>query len=489
MLRSAAAILVQEIADLRSVISPLELLTPTNYGAMKRQWLESGRKFFNPQFIYDLDAIRINLHQAETILRSLDEVRTYFYAKQSDPLGKLVYNSFDLRCREFYYLAIFLQTLLAGTPGDHYEEPLAKLYGTIDTSDLTLAKAMIEKSPAQALRDKFTENPDLPEASRKKLDKFFKENLFDFRGMLLEAQKDTLKAKDFDAHDIAKHFQTVLNYMRKYATLGLHMSAEEAKSPSYQIEISPKYTAVSVRTFSASGKSVIGIPADRKVNGLKLVALVGHELNSHYRSAMSTRNLYRNIIEYCEEDLLIPLVPFISHSLNGTMSEALAKFSDIQVIGANSIPKPYQVLAIDFVKQGHNFGETMEYVFELARQNHKTEDSALNNAWKYAYRIFRGQTDTSSHCGYAFTKDQCYLIGFTQALREISQTDDRSIETFPDLLRYSALTLDEIKAIGDYENESKCILNDPYRDFPYLISNCLGEPLLSPVEYAANLLL
>ena len=155
MLRSAAAILVQEIADLRSVISPLELLTPTNYGAMRQEWLDSGRKFFNPKFIYDLDAIRINLHQAETILRNLDEVRTYFYAEQSDPLGKLVYNSLDLRCQELRHLATFFKAILEhqGTSDDYREEPLAKLYGTIDTSDLTLAKAMIEKSPAQALRD------------------------------------------------------------------------------------------------------------------------------------------------------------------------------------------------------------------------------------------------------------------------------------------------------------------------------------------------
>jgi|GEM_PF-4605072 len=45
------------------------------------------------------------------------------------------------------------------------------------------------------------------------------------------------------------------------------------------------------------GRPVIKIPSDRVVNGVKLIELVGHELNSHYRSAMATRNYMHELIE------------------------------------------------------------------------------------------------------------------------------------------------------------------------------------------------
>ena len=493
MLRSAAATLIQEIADMRSTLSPLELLTPTNYEAMQNQWLKSGRKFFNPTFTYDLDAIKFSFLQIERILRNIDEFRTYFYRERyNSALESILFNSIDIRCQELYYLAVFFQTILTqqGTPNDHYEEPLTKLYGTVSTNDLALAKSMTEESPVQALQKYFTKNPNIPEPSRIKLDKFFRNNLLNFQGMFRESEKNILESQEFDAQGIATYFQAVLDYMRQYAQFGLHMSTKETELPSYQIGISSKYTAVSVHAFSTNGKSIIGIPADRKVNGLKLIELVGHELNSHYRSAMSTRNLYRKIIEYCEKDLLIPLVPFISHSLNETMSEGLAKLSDIQIAGASGIPKPYQVLAIDFVEQGHNFKETMEYIFELTRQAHKTEGSALDNAWRYAYRIFRGQTDTSSHCGYAFIKDKCYLNGFASVLREISQDDNLARESFVDLLRFSTLTLDEIRLLANHENEfNHELFDNPYRDFSPLANNNHSKSRRDPVNYAASLLL
>ena len=36
-----------EMAQTRSTINAIELITPTNYLAEKQKWLDGGRKFFN----------------------------------------------------------------------------------------------------------------------------------------------------------------------------------------------------------------------------------------------------------------------------------------------------------------------------------------------------------------------------------------------------------------------------------------------------------
>jgi len=174
------------------------------------------------------------------------------------------------------------------------------------------------------------------------------------------------------------------------------------------------------------------------------------------------------------------------------MSEGLAKVSDVKVSGLSGFPRPYQVLAIDFAASGHNFAETMEYVFELTRKNHKTEKTAFDNAWSYTYRIFRGQSDTSAHTAYAFSKDQVYLSGFLKVIRETERgCRARTFDSIMTLLRFSTLTLDELNKIDAVQAEIEApVGRDPFRNWGYNAEGFYrGYAVPDPVELVAKKLL
>lgn len=486
-----------EMAQIRSTINPIELITPTNYLAEKQKWLDGGRKFFNPQFTYDDDAIGDAIQRIDSLapLNDLIEGGTYYDFFRF--YGMFAHQALVKRAEELAALQTFLRTIVNrnSVPGDHYTNPLGRLYGDIDPDDVKFAELLVKYTPEEAYAHQFIWN-DIPTTyDVRKYKRFFDETLRSLNGMFSEEEKVELKKMEFNAEEIAGYFQFVLDYMRENASYNGAMAREEEENPTYYIEVSPKYTAVSVNAFSESGESVIGIPADRKVSGLKLVELVGHELNSHYRSAMSTRAYFRNLLNpYGDTCPILPLIPMMSHSLDETLSEGLAKLNDIRVSGEAGMPKPYQILAIDFVQHGHNFKETMEYVFELTRQNHKTENTALNNAWTYTYRIFRGQRDTSSKCGYAFPKDKVYLSGFLTVVRNAVSWNNmvRHYEPFLGLLRYSTLTLDELDSLDSQQSGADYVIgHESYRQWKYdgmgFYTNYIFHP--DPVEYVANLLL
>lgn len=483
----------------RSRLNVLELLTPTNYGEERQRWLDEGKRPFNPQFHYDKDAIKQAIQDVDVLVgfrEFLISGRYYYWFDTPgyDELGELAYHSLLCRLTELENLKIFLAALGRSGDIDDCIIPFERIYGKIEPGDIELARAMVEAGPEQAFRDHL-----LPKQDRnsvyyvEKCNDFLDQYLNGFRGMFSEDERAKLKNLEFNAKEIADFFRRVRNYTREHAHYGNQMIELEKQDPAYGIKVSPKYTAISVNAFSSSGKSVIGIPAERKVNGLKLIELVGHEINSHYRSAMATRSYFHDLLRQREyKDLLAPLIPMMAHSLNETLSEGLAKFSDVRVSGSAGLPKPYQILAIDFVRNGHNFQETMEYVYDLTRQNRKTEQTALNNAWNYTYRIFRGQRDTSSKCGYAFPKDKVYLCGFTTIVRNVVHWGDteRHSEPFMRLLRYSTLTLEELNILDCKQyTVDRSIASDPYVIWNYVISSSKNHISPDPVEWAANLLL
>lgn len=493
----------REIAQIRSTFNIVELITPINYHEAKQEWVSSWSRFDNPQFIYNEDAIKDaieKIHSLVSLEDLLEKAESYDFFRGS---GNIAYRSLKRRYEELVNLGYYLETLIDHTkmPGDHPNNPLEKLYGPLEPKDVEFAR-LLTKNPVETAYDtSFGWDGSTEDLRAGRCKGFFNGHLRGLKGMFSADDVIRLKAMKFDANDIASYFQLVLDYMRGHAFYGGMMTTEEEKNPSYQIEVSPNYTAINVNAFTSSGKPTIGIPADRKVNGLKLIELVGHELNSHYRSAMSTRALFRSLLDpYDDKCPVIPLIPMMSHSLNETLSEGLAKVSDIRVSGKEGMPKPYQVLAIDFARQGHNFHETMEYIFEMLRGcdfNSTLVRDKLNKAWNYTYRIFRGMRDTSSRCGYAFPKDKVYLCGLTTVVRNFAKwgLEAHHFESFMNLLRYSTLTIEELEYLDSRQNGVDYIFGpDPY---PYWRYGDSGFGLRydsfftspDPVEFIARLLL
>ena len=471
----------REVAELRSRINLTQLLTPINFAEQEQRWKDLGKKPFNPQFEYDEGAMKASIAAIDELLASLeyliDGKGYYDFLKDCNIL---VHHSFIKRSGELRQVRAILDSLIDDRMV-RFEELMRKLYGDIQTHEVELAEMMIEKTPEAAFRE------GLDQEGREKREDFFKNYLNDFEGMFSKEERKELRRLEFDAAGIANYFRLILDYIREHATFNSQMAKEERKDPEYDVDIDSKYTAISVNAFSASGKSVIGIPASRKVSGLKLIELIGHELDCHYRSAMSTRSYFHSLFGiFGSGHPLVPLVPLLSHSVNETLSEGLAKMSDVKVLGRAGLPRPYQVLAINHARHGYNFEETMEYVIELYRQGKKSEDASLRGAFFHTYRVFRGWADTSSRCGLVSPQSKIYLSGFTTILNNLNWSEAvGSDESFLSLLRYSTLTLEEIDVLVC--GRSRSMLGDnPYEKWDY---GKVDYGLPNPVQYAASLLL
>ncbi|MBR3594689.1 DUF1704 domain-containing protein [Candidatus Saccharibacteria bacterium] len=475
--------LAEQAAAIRSKINLIELITPTNVESEKQKWLDSGKEFFNPVFTYDDQKI---VETIEETRKLVDLVKQASWESSSEKIDRIFFDALRRRCHEIEEMAEFLRILR----GDFYFQNiggycLSELYGDLNYPILTLARSMIDSSSEEAIRNMPSFVGTADKFELKKREWFIKEYLNDFNGMFSREEKERLKNTEFDAQGIATIFKIAIDYLQENASFWGDLRKDQIVNPVYSIEIDPKWTAISVNAFSENGHPVIGIPPSRKVNGQKLIELVGHELNSHYRSAISARTMFGLMLG--DKHPLRPLIPFATHSVNHSMGEGLAKISDVRVSGADSIPKPYQVLAINFAQNKHNFKETMEYVYDLTRKNRKSEKTARDNAWNVTYRIFRGLKNTSERSGYAFTKDQVYLTGFVGTIHEYETSYYNYYEDFLSLLRLSTLTLTELREIDRTEDGLDYRIGlDPFEIWSHE-KRVKNKP--DVVEYIANAIL
>lgn len=430
---------IKSVAALSCQLNPVELVTPSNFSAVRSDFrdflatshfLESADQVFddrfNPSFVYDEDKLTGAQKRATTVVELLDDILDSLIPEGY--ADKFVVKVLRDRCEEFRSLNLALQAMLCHNDSDSCHH-FTNIYGLPPVGTLYSSRIF----------NHFTEHAPL----------FLKDDA---------TRRAELQSKQFDAQDIGWLFAKVLRL------IGI---------TGWNVEVSPRFTSIDVRDADSSGGSVIGIPESREVNGLKLLELVGHEINSHLRGSENTRSLFRQLLGNWSP--LLPLVPLLAKSMNETVYEGVAKHSDVYVRGSAGFPSFIPSYIIDSVRHREyllSFAHVLNVVYaeklneaDLAFRKLSPErlNSLANSAWMTTYRLFRGSTQRGG-TGYVFPKDHSYFTGYL------------AVEHLPLATDFSTLTESEVHALNTAAGITSVIRFQDYREV--LLNRC-AECLLS----------
>lgn len=391
---STSLALANSIAHILLQLNPVEIVTPTNLQQEKQTWIaaaQGGGFFGTPRFTYNYSL----LHEVVHFKDSLTNARKYFAThinklSQDDKIiGAILLNRIDDAIRTIK----MAQTIIDGNDKATACLSLQK-YGRPDEHVLRSAQIAAKS----------------------------REHLFgEFPSRFTEAEMVTLKAMSFNAEQIKYWFKRAIDLY------GIR---------NWTIVISDEVSAIDVRDKTASGNPTVYIPTNRRVDGLKLLELIGHEINCHLRDSANTNALLRGLVK--NNPCLLPLVPAMAKSDDEFLYEAHAKLSDVSVNGTSAIPKPYYIVAQELARQGKSFSEVAYTIFELQESTTTKSTKALaTSAWTTAYRVFRGCTNLQNPDGYVFWKDHAYLSGYLAARKNPDSA----------LLDYATLSNDELKML------------------------------------------
>lgn len=380
-----------ELANIICRLNPVELVTPSNASEEKERWIKIAKNGFyiNPYFSYDREALKAVANYSHDLKKYRAQLKASLAPETpvEDVIAEILYSRIDsaIACTE-----LAASILLSDDKAT--SELCLRLYGCPSNTQAIKAYQMVAKEiEPEVIASRFT-----------------------------EAEQKKLKSLSFDAEQIGYWFTEVIN---KYGFEG------------WFVEIDDKYTSIDVRDKNLSGKPVIGIPSDKTVDGLKLLELVGHEIESHLRGSANCRAILVSALG--ADSPLAPLFGIIAKSDNELFYEGVAKLSDVSVNGSSALPLPYATIACDQARRGANFANIAEIIRGMRSDMGQKEDAAIKGAWTTTYRIMRGSTNPSVG-GYSFTKDYIYMCGYDVA----KQTD-------PKLYDYSSMTIEEIQSIAD----------------------------------------
>lgn len=413
-LATAANIIVKIALQL----NPVEIVTPTNVHSEKQAWIEAAERgiFHNPTFTYDNDRLRTiatfgpRLNTAKNQLNEAIEPQTTTDA--------IILGLINDRIDDAYFSIMLAESILLGndresaccTAGKYHRPNRAQI---ADAQILLNPQCTLSAPPAR----------------------FSKET------------RNRLKKLHFDAQGIQSIFQRVI---LEYGIEG------------WEVKIDERATAIDVRNKTADGHPVVVIPADREVTGLKLIELVGHEIECHLRDSENAAQLFYGLIGH--DSPLTPLVPLLAKPDDEMLYEGHAKISDASITGRTALPKPYYTVAQDLAAQGHSFADVANYIYEVRRELGDNENDAIKGAWLACYRAFRGCTNTKNPHSYTFGKDYAYLAGYNIAC---------SMQ-FPEWLDFASLSLIDLQRL----HSAGIQLNAP--KYPYLdVASAIANEILA----------
>ena len=377
------------LARAAMALNPVELITPINLSHEKELWInaDEGEPFLNPEFKYDEFKLSQAAAQGEILRIAADALR---YACQPETdIDNAILEILEHRVQSALCTANMAASILLGcnTAGDYSQ----KIYGTPDKLQvLACYRAAKAHNDSEGAPPCFSSE-----------------------------RCDQLKAVSYDAAGIQREFQRVID---AYGITG------------WDIVIDDDVSAIDVRNKTSCGRPQVVIPRSRKVSGLKLAELIGHELECHLRDSVNAESLFA---EYLNGTPLEPLIPLLAKSDDELFYEGHAKLSDVTIKGESALPHPYYVIAIDAALRGYSFADIGELIYNLRREAGQSHKAAMSGAWTATYRTMRGAVDTLG--GYAYTKDYAYWTGYEVACKVAQQA--------PYLLDYATLTLDELRLL------------------------------------------
>jgi len=348
-------------------LNVVEAVTPVNVAEAKAHFIDEAiqHRFPNIEFQYDIDKLKSCTVRNSAIERARHRILDNL--SPENETDKAIYNILGHRFKQLD-AANRIITGITNQSNDQTAAAVRDLYGTVDDSEFY-----------EAVRCPLKPSPN---------------SIF-----LSDNERAALQNISLNALDIAKYFCGALDYC------GLKK---------WDVEISDQYSSIDARDINLTGHPILGIPSDRRVSGLKLVSLIGHEINCHIRNVENSRAWFTDNLD--EDSPLLPLVPFLSKSFSEKNYEGIAKLSDYQTTG--EVPTSDYLMTIALAQHVDSWSQVASYNYRRAIAAGKSREQAANSAWIHTYRVLRGASDTAHTNGYAFTKDAGYLLGFKR-MREL----------------------------------------------------------------------
>ena len=400
----------EKVHDAIVAINPVEIVTPENANEEKATWIKKAKNgiFDNPVFTYNqkhLDNIIALRPQLERLRSELET--TSCPPDPRDPHGHVA-NQFIL---EHFRTAIedaidttFLAEAIKNGKDDVSKSIIEKKYGYPSKDSFEKALAIVKNNYENNCFEHTVEQSKIRQ----------------------RANLDSLINTEFDAKEIKRMFKWAMD--------------SYPNTEAWPIVISDDYTSIDVRDKSAFGYPIIAIPKSRKVNGMKLAELIGHEIECHWRSSVNA-NLIGAL--KCDDELIY---------------EGLAVLKDknfnLKYLGTINFNSAYYIFSMQKALIGKSFGEVGKAIFDCLPEC--VSDAKAQKAWMYTYRIFRGITDTKNPHGYAFTKDRAYYDGwhYVKELQENGKADYLNFSTL------SQKTFERLMQIVDVDNIRNNVIVD-----------------------------
>ncbi len=380
----------QSLADIIIRLNPVELVTPINVADEKARWLDRAKigLFTNPYFLYNREALKeASSHNFELTAARATLANGLIPETDAEKVIKKILLS---RINNAITATEIAASILLGDDNEVCNLS-RKIYGFPSNNQAYRAYQIVN-------------GEIIPYAKKSRFTK---------------KDQKALKAMQFDAETIGYWFTEVIN----------HYGID-----SWTIEVGDQFTSIDVRDKNLTGRPLVGVPATRKVNGLKLLELIGHEIECHLLGSENCKELVKQILG--ADSPLAPLYPVIAKSDDELFYEGVAKISDVSINGPEALPMPYATIACDQARRGSDFAEIAKLIKDMRFDMGQTEEEALKGAWTTTYRIMRGSTNTELG-GYSFSKDYVYMGGY-----DIAQ------QVSPLFRSFASMTLDEITALA-----------------------------------------
>ena len=385
-----------QLACIAESIDVTELVTPVNRQEARKCWLKNANNnfFTEPEFRYNRNVLKAALQQNRTFVSASRAI-----LDDCEPETEIDRVILDILHRRLENIHSSIQLA----------EAISK------KNDATAASIVHDKygappceSVINAYQIAYDEEPD---------------NRYIAPALYTQDERMMLRSCNIKARDIQCYFQEAL------LLYGFN---------DWRVDISDEVASITVRAAGSNPEKRVIIPPDRVIDGLKLAELIGHEIETHVRTRENSMALFRSLIPLGTP--LSPLVPLLARTSSITMSEGLAKLSDVAISGETALPQPYYIIAISQALRSESFGSVARTVAHaISIKNDFTPEQTLERAWQITYRVFRGISDTANLYGYAFASDSSYFLGYNYVHEKVA----------PNLYDYCNLAHYELQALQE----------------------------------------
>lgn len=386
--------IIDALRELTITWNPVEFVTPSKESVVREKaafFAAFDRsEDYQPRFEYRNahDTPFDPIHAENVLEKLLQNVRAFSPQNRQERVAKiaLYYKVRDDLASMRLLLGLRRQDDL------QMKEALSQKYAPTDEKLIATAQQLYEQ------KTRGVQKVELPEGERP---------------LLTPEQRKLLESVELTAEETSEAFSWAL------AQYGL---LRPPNARGFAVKISEEVNYIDVRDKSVEPMT-IWVPRHRpveKMTGLKLLRLMGHEIEGHARQSMNGQELMigGGLLRVDEEALY-----------EGLAKRLDAKF-DREYLGEEEIMMQiYSVFAIGMAEKGASFSEIFRdqyerHMHDVLKVPHDQplplEDAIApekrrevrEQAWKFAFRALRGHIDMSNSAQYAFPKDLAYLRGF-----------------------------------------------------------------------------